>query len=689
MMIGFNFPGQLVAGHTPQPGNDQSTAQPAPNSASDTRSPPKIYEISDPQSGKRIRCVHWKDVEHDLISPKAYPNNGRGDKHEELLFWRRYVDKYMIKDGGQIYVPASNLEQVELFLRERTSGWGREKGGDKPSATAVDVVEVGGARQHFLVNSLPKEMKKLLDEKGNPSERLLSNTLFVYLDSISKIPLLTRSQELVYAERRDILRRKLERSVFSLDVVADNSIQIAEAVVQRSVPADWVLNEVEYESNESFKRMDTAQLERGLPEHLKVAKDALGKKRKLMRSYGTAAKAEMYSLESAIEQQREIYSGAIARMGLSLAVTNKYLDQIVRTDIQSLDKRTNQDVFCQSSGSDLLVRNNGLIANIGKKRIKKSGVYDIVRDQHYLGNEPIPYLRRQLTEIIDVASDYYGVKNKFADANVRLVVSIAKKYRNRGLSFLDLIQEGNAGLMKAAEKYDYKLGFKFSTYATWWIRQSITRALTDTARVIRIPAHIRERIGNLRKAVQDLHLKLERPPTDSELAAQLGMDVPSVEKLLEDCRINEDMIGYHSPLGPGSNKDLGSFLVDASEEGPAEIASKRMLPEMMEEVLNTLTDPEKEIIRMRYGIGYDDSYTLEEVGRKFRLSRERIRQIEVKALRMLQHPSRKRKLEGFIDGDKDVAERRQAAYDQLSKKVKSRREDAQKTFRQRRVRLLV
>ena len=241
---------------------------------------------------------------------------------------------------------------------------------------------------------------------------------------------------------------------------------------------------------------------------------------------------------------------------------------------------------------------------------------------------------------------YEDAKQRLSCGNLRLVVSIAKKYRNRGLSFLDLIQEGNAGLMKAVEKYEYKRGYKFSTYATWWIRQGITRAIADQARTIRIPVHMIETMGRLRKIQKDILQDSGREATLEEVAERAGISVTECKRIM---KVSKHPISLDRPIGDSDDCYFGDFLEDKSVENPANISSNEMLKEKITEVLDTLTDREREIICLRYGIGDGYTYTLEEVGRRFNVTRERVRQIEAKAIKKLQHPIRSRKLEGFID----------------------------------------
>ena len=267
-----------------------------------------------------------------------------------------------------------------------------------------------------------------------------------------------------------------------------------------------------------------------------------------------------------------------------------------------------------------------------------------------IGKIPLLTPEEELEVAKDLVSDDEktrdAARKRMSEANLRLVVSIAKRYVGRGMQLLDLIQEGNLGLMKAVEKFDYTKGYKFSTYATWWIRQSITRAIADQARTIRIPVHMVETINKVLRTSHSMVQSLGREPTTQEIADELHMDLQKVEEIL---KIAQEPVSLETPIGEEDDSHLGDFIQDDDASQPAEEASYTLLREQLEEVLKTLTPREEEVLRMRFGLIDGKPHTLEEVGKKFDVTRERIRQIESKALRKLRHPSRSKKLRDFLN----------------------------------------
>ena len=263
-----------------------------------------------------------------------------------------------------------------------------------------------------------------------------------------------------------------------------------------------------------------------------------------------------------------------------------------------------------------------------------------------IGKVPLLSAEEEIELALRMEEGDEEAKKKLAEANLRLVVSIAKRYVGRGMLFLDLIQEGNLGLIKAVEKFDFRKGFKFSTYATWWIRQAITRAIADQARTIRIPVHMVETINKLIRVSRQLLQELGREPTPEEIAEEMNMPVERVREIL---KISQEPVSLETPIGEEEDSHLGDFIPDDNIPVPADAAAFTLLKEQLLEVLSTLTDREQKVLRLRFGLDDGRARTLEEVGKEFNVTRERIRQIEAKALRKLRHPSRSRKLKDYLD----------------------------------------
>lgn len=351
----------------------------------------------------------------------------------------------------------------------------------------------------------------------------------------------------------------------------------------------------------------------------------LGKKKGIL-SYDTIS--EMlgnYDLDA--EQMDEFYD-LLTELGIQLVEDQEDEDSTDDPDDTDLEKEEEFDL------NDLSVPPGVKINDPVRMYLKEIGRVDLLTPE-----EEIELAER-------IAQGDEEAKRRLAEANLRLVVSIAKRYVGRGMLFLDLIQEGNMGLIKAVEKFDYKKGFKFSTYATWWIRQAITRAIADQARTIRIPVHMVETINKLIRVQRQLLQDLGREPTPEEIAEDMDM---TPEKVREILKIAQEPVSLETPIGEEDDSHLGDFIEDQDATSPADHAAYEMLKEQLEDVLDTLTDREENVLRLRFGLDDGRTRTLEEVGKVFGVTRERIRQIEAKALRKLRHPSRSKRLKDFLE----------------------------------------
>jgi len=283
---------------------------------------------------------------------------------------------------------------------------------------------------------------------------------------------------------------------------------------------------------------------------------------------------------------------------------------------------------------------------INKNHIEINQLIDEIKEIQIACELPLAEFRRVVNTVQQGERSANRAKKEMIESNLRLVISIAKKYTNRGLQFLDLIQEGNIGLMKAVDKFEYRRGYKFSTYATWWIRQAITRSIADQARTIRIPVHMIETINKIVRTTRQIMSEIGREPTPTELAERLHMPLDKVKKVL---KIAKEPISLETPVGDEEDSSLGDFIEDKNALIPIEAAVKSSLRDTTTRILSSLTPREERVLRMRFGIGMNSDHTLEEVGQQFSVTRERIRQIEAKALRKLKHPTRARKLKTFLD----------------------------------------
>ena len=334
----------------------------------------------------------------------------------------------------------------------------------------------------------------------------------------------------------------------------------------------------------------------------------------------------------------------ILEMDIDIEELDKLYESIESNNIEIVDDLSEEMLDALSFDSDI---GKSAQIDIDDVDVRNAQMDDPVKVYlKEIGKIPLLTAEEEIELAMRIAENDPKAKKRLEEANLRLVVSIAKRYGGRGMQFLDLIQEGNLGLIKAVEKFDYTKGFKFSTYATWWIRQAITRAIADQARTIRIPVHMVETINKVKKTNSLLLHKNGREPTAEEIAAELGM---SVEKVREILRVAQEPVSLETPIGEEADSHLGDFIPDEDALAPADAASQMLLKEALNAVLKTLTPREAKVLALRFGLDDGHPKTLEEVGAEFNVTRERIRQIEAKALRKLRHPQRSKKLKDFLD----------------------------------------
>jgi RNA polymerase primary sigma factor len=446
---------------------------------------------------------------------------------------------------------------------------------------------------------------------------------------MGEISLLTREEEIRLAKKIETTRMIFRRKVLENDYCIQAAVEILELVDEGDLPFDRTMKISTAE--EDAKNKIAARI----PQNLKTVRRLLELNRtdweELEANRRNKKQAEEIGLR--IQARRRKVATLIEELSLRTSKIQPLLKKLRAICEKMMELKEQLGKSDQSP--DLFDPEDIMVM-----REELNGLRSLVLE------EPQD-LKDRVRNITTVFDEYERAKRDLSGGNLRLVVSIAKKYRNRGLSFLDIIQEGNTGLMRAVDKYEYKRGYKFSTYATWWIRQAITRAIADHARTIRIPVHMIETMSKLRNIDKHLLQALGRQPTIEEIAEAAKMPVSEARRVM---KISRHPISLDRPVGESEDSYFGDFIEDDRADNPSDTATSEMLRQRIEQVLKTLTYREREIIKLRYGIGDGYTYTLEEVGRIFKVTRERVRQVEAKAIRKLQHPVRSRKLAGFLDG---------------------------------------
>jgi len=540
------------------------------------------------QKGRERGYLTYEEMNDDLPDEAVSP-----DKLDELL----------------MALDEEGIELIDVAEAEQREGFEGERADEQHAARA--------------------ERRQARGELEDVTKRI-DDPVRMYLTQMGEIPLLTRPQEIALAKKIEMTRMHFRRRVLESDYCAQQAVEIIEQVHAGDLPFDRTMKV------STAENLSKETIGERMPANLATAHkimDANNRDWAIVRSSGEADSRHHRARRRLWRRRRRV-----ARLVEELSLRTSKIQPLMKKLQHICDK---MDELRREI--DAAAHNGTPPEDLEVMKEEMQGLVDLVLEEPEL-------LKKRVRSIQKVFNDYEQAKRELSGGNLRLVVSIAKKYRNRGLSFLDIIQEGNTGLMRAVDKYEYRRGYKFSTYATWWIRQAITRAIADHARTIRIPVHMIETMSRLRNISKRLVQELGREPTIEEIADQAGMTMSEARRVL---KISRHPISLDRPVGESEDSYFGDFIEDETAESPVETAGTEMLKDRIEEVLKTLTYREREIIKLRYGIGDGYTYTLEEVGRIFKVTRERVRQVEAKAIRKLQHPVRARKLEGFLEAEQE------------------------------------
>jgi len=563
-------------------------------------------------------CLHSAGSEAAAdFAPASAPRVASQDRELAALIATGREQGYLTFDQVNSYLPdeAVDPEKIDALLVAL-----EEKGIDLLDEPPAEVPAAAVAKR---AKPQPRRDEAITTAPSNAG----NDPIRMYLAQMAEIPLLTRPEEISLAKRIEVTRKRFRRAILGCSWSLQTTVETLQRVHEGHLPFDRTIKV------SLTERLTKEQIQSRMPHNLATLARLIERNKSDFRL--------LVSKRTGPEEAR------VAR----LRFRRDRAKSLTLVEELSLRTRRVQPLLKilrgMSARMDRLQQELRLLDHGHGSRDDRADLRKELRDLMLSTLESPRSLRTRVGALEKLQTEYEAAKRNLSAANLRLVVSIAKKYRNRGLSFLDLIQEGNTGLMRAVDKYEYRRGFKFSTYATWWIRQAITRAIADQARTIRIPVHMIDVLSKLRTTAKRLLHELGREPTTEEMSQASGIPLEEARRVLD---MGRQPMSLDRPVGESEDASFSEFVEDMTAESPTQSATNGLLKDRIESLLKTLTFREREIIRLRYGLTDGYTYTLEEVGRIFRVTRERVRQIEAKAVKKLQHPVRSRQLESFLGG---------------------------------------